>query len=74
MNEYDKMPPIEVRKESLRNYAHTFVDTSDLTEEELDSVLQSVVEETREYSARGYWIFGIKEEQELLCDLMKKII
>jgi len=71
--QFDKMPPIEVRKESLINFTNTFVNDRSMTEQNLESIVQSVVEQTQEYSACGYWIFGIKEEQERLCDLIRKL-
>lgn len=76
MNEYnsqfERMPSIEVRRDSLKTYAKTLPNIKKLTEKKLDSIIQSVVEQTGEFSACGYWIFGIKQEQERLVALINK--
>jgi len=67
----EMMPSIDVRRESLKKYANTFVNTKKTTEQELDKIIQSIVEKTPEYSACAYWIFGIKQEQERLLESFK---
>jgi len=75
MNDYhssiDIMPSVDVRKESLKNYANTFFEVN-VPKEKFNDILDSIVNSTPVLSACGYWIFGMKQEQEKLSEILIK--
>ena len=58
------MPGFEIRKNNLIDYAKTL--KHNLTEIEIETIVTTIVSNTKKYSMTGYSVFGQKEERDQL--------
>jgi len=67
------MPSTEERKKDLLNYANKLTNIIECTPEELDRIASRIVSETEKYSYTGYSVFGRKQEQTKIFNILNKI-
>ena len=58
------MPGFEIRKNNLIDYAKTL--KHNLTDTEIETIVNTIVSNTKKYSMTGYGVFGQKEERDQL--------
>ena len=58
------MPGFEIRKNDLIDYAKTL--KHNLTDTEIETIVTTIVSNTKKYSMTGYGVFGQKEERDQL--------
>lgn len=58
------MPGFEIRKNGLIDYAKTL--KHNLTDLEIETIVNTIVTNTKKYSMTGYSVFGQKEERDQL--------
>ena len=58
------MPGFEIRKNSLIDYAKTL--KHNLSDTEIETIVNTIVSNTKKYSMTGYGVFGQKEERDQL--------
>ena len=58
------MPVFEIRKNNLIDYAKTL--KHNLSDTEIETIVNTIVSNTKEYSMTGYSVFGQKEERDQL--------
>ena len=63
------MPSLPDRKKRLLDYVLTL--KNKIIPKEIDEIVNSIVSTTNEYSWTGYAIFGIKDENTKLLNLLK---
>ena len=66
------MPSIEERKKDLLDYANKLTNIIEYTPEELDKIATKIVNETEKYSYTGYSVFGKKQEQTKILNILNK--
>ena len=63
------MPGFEIRKNDLIDYAKTL--KHNLSDTEIETIVNTIVSNTKKFSMTGYGVFGEKEERD---QLVKAII
>jgi Ca2+-binding EF-hand superfamily protein len=58
------MPGFEIRKNDLIDYAKTL--KHNLSDTEIETIVNTIVSNTKKYSMTGYGVFGQKEERDQL--------
>ena len=58
------MPGFEIRKNKLIDYAKTL--KHNLSDTEIETIVNTIVSNTKKYSMTGYGVFGQKEERDQL--------
>ena len=58
------MPGFEIRKNDLIDYAKTL--KHNLSDTEIETIVNTIVSNTKKYSMTGYSVFGQKEERDQL--------
>ena len=58
------MPEFEIRKNNLNNFAKTL--KHNLSDIEIETIVNTIVSNTKKYSMSGYSVFGEKEERDQL--------
>ena len=66
------MPTIEERKQYLLEYANTLEITKVYDKKLLNEIITKIVAETHNFSFTGYSVFGKKEEQTKLYNILHK--
>lgn len=62
------MPSLEERKQDLIKYGKTL--NTNVDEKELEHIVTDIVSETKKFSFTGYCVFGKKDEQEKLKNIL----
>ena len=58
------MPGFEIRKNDLIDYAKTL--KHNLSDTEIETIVNTIVSNTKKFSMTGYGVFGEKEERDQL--------
>lgn len=66
------MPCFEERKKDLLDYANKLTNIIECTSEELDKIATKIVNDTEKYSYTGYNVFGRKQEQTKMFNILSQ--